>query len=68
MVDYYEKSRRAAIDLNGWVGNETRGLWSEFVRVITLRYGFSRLKMERMLKDNYPLFSIVNDKLKEEEA
>lgn len=63
MTKYYSDTRRAAADLSLWVNNQERQDWSEFIRMMTLRYGFGEMKLKRMIKEGYPDFEIQDEKL-----
>ncbi|RLC36017.1 hypothetical protein DRH27_05890 [Candidatus Falkowbacteria bacterium] len=67
-MDYYEKKRRAGIDLMNWVNNKRRSPFSIFCLNTLKNYGFDNKSMLRLLENTYPDFTIVDDKLKEVEA
>lgn len=62
-MDFYERKRRAGIDLAAWVENNDRDLFSLFCRRMLLKYGFSRPSMERLLEAVYPEFEILDELL-----
>ena len=63
MANYYDNNKKAAIDLKNWIDDKERGRWSEFLTRMSLKYGFGRLKFERMITDCYPDLLISGDKL-----
>ena len=60
-LHYYDKLRCAANDLHVWLSDDARGGWSDFCRVILLRYGLTPRRMLRLLHEAYPRLTIVDD-------
>jgi hypothetical protein len=62
-MDYYERKKRAGLDLQEWLNNAKRGKWSLFSRLMLVRYGFSPASMLRLLEAAFPEFTIEDDEL-----
>ena len=58
MGKHENDTRKAVIDLEAYIANKDRGLVSEFVRLLYLRYGFSKRKLKTIINDAYPEYEI----------
>jgi len=54
-MDYYERKRRASLDLKAWIIDDDRSDFAEFCRVMLNRYGFDISAVKKMLVKNYGL-------------
>ena len=62
-MDFYEKKRKAGIDLAAWIRNDNREPFNIFSRQTLETYGFDRETMLRILETNYPEFKIKDNLL-----
>lgn len=66
-MDFYEKKRRAGLDLAAWIGNDKRGKFSALARQTLAAYGFGFGSLKKLLEENYPGFTVVDDELEKVE-
>ena len=62
-MDFYEKRRKAGIDLLAWINDEKRDKFSELSRRCLFAYGFDLGGMRRLLEKNFPGLTIKDDRL-----
>lgn len=62
-MDFYEKKRRAGMDLKAWIDTPARDKFSEFTRRTLETYGFDRDYMLKLLEKTYPGLTIKDDRL-----
>lgn len=54
-MDFYEKKRRAGLDLATWINTDERDSFEAFGRRMLAAYGFDKTNMLKMLNKNYKL-------------
>ena len=57
-MDYYKSIQKATMDLNKWLQDANRPSWPSFCRNMTMTYGFTRKRMEKLLRENWPNLDI----------
>lgn len=62
-IDFYEKKRRTAIMLAEWIKNDKREKFSMLARETLASYGFGAKSLKKILEENYPGFTIIDDAL-----
>lgn len=54
-MDYYERKRRASLDIKTWLTEDNRQEFPDFCRLLLNRYGFDITAVKKMLIKNYGL-------------
>lgn len=53
-MDYYERKRRLALDLKQWLNNKDDPLpFNTLAQDLLIRYGFTRLTVEKTLRNEF---------------
>ena len=58
MGKHENDTRKAVTDLEAYIANKDRPPVSVFVRMLYLRYGFSKRKLNTILNDAYPDYEV----------
>lgn len=66
-MDFYERKRRASLDIKSWIISDQRQPFGDFARVILHNYGFDVTATKKILAKNYGLEVTDDGELKKVE-